>query len=156
MKVYHSLKDLQPLEETKWTIKVQLARKWKDFNYIFHRESGLNILLIDQDVSLMSLYTEHTFIRILFYTFSYIFTYCRKIVCMVGFIQILSVILMINYFSAKPMKSQISLLPLTPESTNVWMVITTLSLQTQQQLETFKCLKDCSTKKYFTLLISLG
>lgn len=61
MTEYHSISELKPMAEANWIIKVQVARKWKDFNHAFQRHCGLNIILIDQHVSSPPLNAYNTF-----------------------------------------------------------------------------------------------
>lgn len=39
------------VEQPTWKIKVQIARKWTDVNNIFQNAAGVNLILIDKDVS---------------------------------------------------------------------------------------------------------
>lgn len=94
MTEYHSLKELEPIPEANWIIKVQVARKWKDFNYTFHRECGLNIIIVDENVRSIPLFAYCIYLIVqAIFTFSEInisfVQIHRRIVCIVGSILIL-------------------------------------------------------------------
>lgn len=50
-KQYHPLFELKVQKICDWKIKAQVSRQWRDYNTVFGKETGLHLILCDENVS---------------------------------------------------------------------------------------------------------
>lgn len=50
---YHSISDLWPMRRYNWKIRVRVTSKWCERNTATGHATGLNLILVDEEVSLL-------------------------------------------------------------------------------------------------------